>query len=163
MLTLSCLVSLPCRGATAYLSEVGPPAIRFDNGSRHGSAFPTEFSFDESKPRPAKIEPPAALLASGNTNQTSGLAKVGTEPPLAAGTNYVLSAFPFQTPAAGSQSSGADISIVTPQMVLEFLKPGEKDPGDGNGKGAAIVVPVKIDFTPPIPINNSSTAIYKQE
>ena len=166
VLAITCLVPSVCHAATAYLAEVGPPAVRFDTVVQRSPVYPTEFSFDESKPKPsAKNEAPSALLlATSNTNQISDLTKNGSDGSSSpGGTNYVVSAFPFQTPATSSQSSVRDISVVTPQMILEFLKPGERGSGSPDGKGTAVVVPVKIDFTPPVPINNSSTAVYKQE
>ena len=143
-----------------YLSGVGPPTLRFDTSDR-GQVIPTEFSFNESKPPvPAKVDAPATPVLASATNTTLGTASDPNKN--SPDTNSLASvAKPLVQMDETPQTSG-DLSIVTPMMVLEYLKPLTPS-GGAIGKGAAVIPAVKIDFTPPVRANNSSTAVYKRE
>jgi hypothetical protein len=63
-----------------------------------------------------------------------------------------------------SQTSGpADNTVVTPEMLLDYLKPSPG--GTGNAAQSAVVVPVKLGFIPPLmpTTDRSSRAVYKKE
>jgi len=143
-----------------YLCGVGPPTLRFDTSDR-GPVIPTEFSFNESKPPvPAKVDAPVTPGLASATN--TALATASNANKNNADTNSLASVpKPLIQMDETPQTSG-DLSIVTPMMVLEYLKPLTAS-GAADGKGAAVIVPVKIDFTPPVRANNSSTAVYKRE
>jgi hypothetical protein len=135
--------------------------LRFDSPVRRGTVYPTEFSYDESKPKiPANAGVPV-LPATTEADDQDNMVML----PNPAATNNTPSLAEFPIPSAdmsNTQPSIADFAIVTPQMILNFLKPI----GVGDGKGAAVLVPVKIGFTPPISAGsgrNSSTAVYKRE
>lgn len=145
-----------------YLSGVGPPILRFDTPER-GQIVPTEFSFNESKPPvPAKTDVPApAGMSSASTN--TAIASASGPGKNSAETNLTDSvAQPFIPLIENGQTSEVDPNIVTPLMVLEYLQP-MGGLSNTNGKGAAVLIPVKINFTPPVRVNNSSTAVYQRE
>jgi hypothetical protein len=147
-------------GVNAYLSEVGPPAIRIDSISQRGTVVPTEFCFDESKPKPPTAVAPAKapLLATVSTNQTDQVAQAIVPSSSTQPASSAQPVFP-----GTSQQSLQDINIVTPKMLMEYLKPGMVNPADVDGKRPALFYPGKFDFTPPMEVNRSSTAVYKKE
>ena len=142
-----------------YLVGVGPPTLRFDSAAR-GQVVPSEYCYNDSKPPvPAKVALPDSPAPAG-TNAVIASTGIGKN---ADSTNTAANvAEPVIPYAENGQTSGADQSIVTPLTVLEFLQPLGGMPGT-NGRGAAVLIPVKIDFTPPVRANNSSTAVYKRE
>jgi len=142
-----------------YLVGVGPPTLRFDTSAR-GQVVPSGYCYNDSKPPVrAKVDGPNSP-ASASTNTVIGSTGSGKNPE---STNSVATvAEPAIPYAENGQTSGADLSIVTPLTVLEYLQPLGGVPGT-NGRGAAILIPVKIDFMPPVRANNSSTAVYKRE
>ena len=143
-----------------YLAEVGPPTLRFDSPER-GPVVPTEFSYNESKPPiPQKVEPPAS--SGPATNSPSDIATGDAGKNLSATNSLAGVAQPTIPFGSDAQTSGVDPSIVTPLTILEYLQPMGGPPVP-NGKGAAVLIPVNINFTPPVRANVSSTAIYKRE
>lgn len=144
-------------GLNAYLSTVGPPAIRIDAALPRGIVVPTEFSYDDTKPKPAV----APTLVTVSTNQTELASQPVLAQPIPEPSPLPATSPNPPTPAPNNQRSVQDINIVTPQMLMDFLRPGIGSPVDG--KGPALFYPGKFDFTPPVEINRSSTAVYKKE
>lgn len=160
---LSLLAPSATFGAITYLCEVGPPTIRIDSIYQRGTVVPTEFSYDESKPKPPPTVSSAKdpTLAIVSTNQTGRITQAFAP---FTGTNNPPSVPPEPQPSpAASQPSVQDITVVTPQMLMDFLRPGIINPADADGKRPALFYPGKFDFTPPLEVNRSSTAVYKKE
>lgn len=68
---------------------------------------------------------------------------------------------PATSPMLNFAQDGTDPSIVTSAMLADYLKPSS--PGKNNNS-PAVVVPVKLGFTPPTPAaDNQSRAVYNNE
>jgi hypothetical protein len=142
----------------AYLLRVGPPGLRFEtSGPSENAAAPTHYSLAE--PKPANIKIPSSETA-------ADAAKISSAPTNAAPTALVTVKTGPVLPAPSSNAenfapSVADLTIVTPEMLAEYLKPAV--PGKDNSN-PAVVVPAKLGFTPPTPVaDNQSRAVYKNE
>jgi hypothetical protein len=141
----------------AYLLVVGPPDLRFAATSAHENIAPTRFFPAETNLTKVEILPAAADLADNfpiPTNAaplTTVVMKADSTPP------------PASLPSVNFSPVGTDPSIVTPQMLVDYLKP--TSPGKNNNS-PSVVVPVNLGFTPPTAApapDNSSRAVYKNE
>ncbi len=158
------IVSLP---SPPYLTTVGPPNLRFSPSQERARQVPTYYTFADSlPPKPEVAAAPAAPKPDISTNA------IGIFPPSTNGTvitstspSSLDTANPVQVssgPAPASDLNPADVSVVTPEMLLQYLKPAPG--GTGNAAQPVVVAPVKLGFIPPAPTtDHSSQAVYKKE
>lgn len=158
---------------TPYLSSVGPPSLRFAPTQERGIFAPTYYSLADSQPKKAEVAaaaPGAKPVTSPATPPADNISEIDIFPPSTNGTEMTSSsppAAPAFTPppdvdGANQISGPADKMVVTPEMLLDYLKPSPG--GTGNAAQSAVVVPVKLGFVPPTPVTTpSSRAVYKKE
>lgn len=171
------LIAVPAMSrSNSYLSSVGPPNLRFESSQTRGTLVPTVYFLSESKPVKTEIaEIPAAPAALSKTLRVplEEADSIKIFPPATndAGSTIIASS-PDSIPSATTSIDGSpisdaseEISVVTPQMLLNYLKPAPV--GTGNADQTAVIVPVKFGFVPPAPVtsqtNHSSQAIYTKE
>lgn len=139
------------RGSNGYLSQIGPPPLRF-------SLATASLSF---------ILPPSLINVPLPTNTT----KIASSPTPTAGTNStpgftgpkMASTSVFTTSTSPDPSENApqptpaasDMLVVSPQMLTEYFKPDPNGPNSGG-----VLVPVPVGFTPPT-VKPSSQATYR--
>jgi hypothetical protein len=148
--------SSPLR-SQAYLLRVGPPNLRYESaGPRENKIAPTRYALAESQPAKIEMPPPgnavdAVAISSVPANAvpaTPMVVKTGSVSPTS-GLNAVNSA-PGVT----------DQTVVTPEMLADYLKPL---PG-GNDGTPAVGAAAKLPFTlPTLMPDHSSRAVYKSE
>ena len=148
-------------GRSGYLAAVGPPALRFASDHSRDKIAPTWFVLGSALTgaNQAKSEPPpnqgaAAKLEvfSPTTHSTSpspdGETKADSLPP---GSGSI----PVNT-----MSSETPPAIVTPDMLMNYLKP--LPPGTGSNNNPPALRPVNPGFTPPVPGKNSRATYTSQ-
>jgi hypothetical protein len=143
---------------------------------------PTYYSLSDSLPK----KPEVAVAAPGTKPDTNSQPAVASKPvtddntpdiaifpPSTNGTEMTSSSPPTAPPVMAftpppdangpNQVSGPpDKTVVTPEMLLDYLKPSPG--GTGNAAQSAVVVPVKFGFIPPTSATvPSSQAVYKKE
>jgi hypothetical protein len=145
-----------------YLAVVGPPNLRFASASAHENFTPTRFFPIETNAAKTELSSAANLAAATNnfpipTNAapiTSVVMQADSTPP------------PASSPALTFAPSSTDPSIVTPAMLVDYLKPSAtgKSVRGNNDSNPALVVPVNPGFTPPTAVpQNTSRAVYQNE
>jgi hypothetical protein len=151
----------PCAD-NGYLTIVGPPGLRFASGSTRDKIAPTRFFPAETNLAQMEI-PPAGNPADSLNNfpiptnaapVTTVVMKADSTPP------------PASSSALNFTSSGAAPSIVTSDMLTDFLKPAAsgKNNRNNNDNSPAVVVPVNLGFTPPAAAPAvTSKAVYTSE
>jgi hypothetical protein len=148
--------------AQAYLLVVGPPDLRFATGSAHENIVPTRFSPAETNL--VKIETPSG----GNAMEPENNFPIPTN---AAPAAVVMKADstppPLSLPPENFAPGATDPSIVTPEMLVGFLKPASSGKiNNSRNNSPAVVMPMNLGFTPPTAVpapDNSSRAVYKNE
>ena len=149
---------------SGYLTIIGPPVLRFASSGRHGNIVPTQYNLAESSPVKIAMPSPSA----GKTPDPA----INLPIPANATPVAVASAKPDAAPSSASlpvpnfMSSGLDPSIVTPAMLVDYLKPSAfgKNTSGNSDHSPTVVVPVNLGFTPPTaPAQNVSRAVYKNE
>ncbi len=131
-------------GGSAYLPCVGPPVLRFEPVAATNAATAAKIF----TPEVVKDSKVAAPVAEPLVNATNAAATA------AAGLDTANNAAKVSSPMI-SLTSATDVSVVTPQMLADYLKPTA---------GATIFVPVKVGFTPPAQVGGeSSRAVYKSQ
>lgn len=170
---------------TPYLTSVGPPSLRFAPAPERGVFTPTYYSLSDSQPKKAEVKPEIATAAPGTkppaqpavapqSKPVETAPEIAVFPPSTNGSEMTSSSPPAAPPAlaftpppdaagANQVSGPADNAVVTPEMLLDYLKPSPG--GTGNATQSAVVVPVKLGFVPPTPATAppSSRAVYKKE
>lgn len=142
----------------AYLLVVGPPELRFAADSVRAEIAPTRFFPIETNL--AKIEMPTEKSV---VEPLKNFVIPTNAAPAAVVMISESSPSPASLPPIDFASSGTDPSIVTPEMLVDFLQPGA--PGKNNG-GPSVMLPINMGFTPPAMTaapENSSRAVYKNE
>ena len=157
-------------GERAYLPSVGVPSLRIQAATTNHLGFDLKSFLMPVKPAVpsnavAQAAAPAAATnipvvfnpvsaSPGNTNQAPFMppavtdAKNNSEPP---------DITPISPPSA------SDLLTVTPQMITEYLKPGQNQT-QTNQTGAVIFVPAQLQFAPPAPnASGESRATYKTQ
>jgi len=171
-------------GGPPYLSTIGPPSLRFAPDKDRGMFTPTYYCLADSQPKKPEIKPeiataapgtkpdtkvpPLALPAAAAIKPVEPAPEIAVFPPSTNGSMMTSSSPPTAlpaltfTPAPDAGGDRPDNTIVTPEMVLDYLKPAPG--GTGNAAQSAVVVPVKLGFVPPTPTTApSSQAVYKKE
>jgi hypothetical protein len=141
----------------AYLLRVDPPSLRYESaGPRKNEVAPTRYSLAESKP--AKIEMPPPGNVAGAVTNSSAPADAAPAAPVVVKADSVSP--PPSLKAANSAPSVTEQTVVTPEMLADYLKPS---PGGNDGTPAA-GAPAKLQFTlPTLMADHSSRAVYKRE
>jgi hypothetical protein len=145
----------------AYLLRVGPPSLRYESaGPRENVIAPTRYAWAESQPAKIEMPPPgtaadavttSATPANNNNNATAAV-------PMVVKTGSVSPSPSLH--AANSMPSVTDQTVVTPEMLADYLKPL---PGGNDGTPAA-GASAKLQFTlPTLMAEHSSRAVYKRE
>jgi hypothetical protein len=162
-------------GGTPYLTTVGPPSLRFAPSPDRGVITPTYYSLADSQPKKPEvavaapgvkpvITPPAQPVVAPEPSRADDLSEIAVFPPSTNGTMITSSSPPAALPFTPPPDIGGaiDNTVVTPEMLLDYLKPSPV--GTGNAAQTAVVVPVKLGFVPPTPATApSSQAVYKKE
>jgi hypothetical protein len=147
----------------AYLLVVGPPELRFSSVSAHENIVPTRFFPAETNL--AKIEIPLAANAVAPENNFPILTNAA--PPVAVVMQADSTPPPTSLPPINFAPGGTDPSIVTPDMLVGFLKPASSGKiNSSRNNSPAVVLPMNLGFTPPAAApapDNSSRAVYKNE
>jgi hypothetical protein len=143
----------------AYLLRVGPPNLRYESaGPRENVIAPTRYAWAESQPAKIEMPPPGtaadAVAISATPTNNNATAAV----PMVVKTGSVSP--PPSLQAANSAPSVTDQTVVTPEMLADYLKPL---PGGNDGTPAA-GASAKLQFTlPTLMAEHSSRAVYKRE
>ena len=145
-----------------YLAIVGPPALRFASSGRHGNIVPTQYCLAESSPVKIAMPSPSAEKTS---NPAMNLPSPANATPVASAAAKADAApSSASLPAPIFMSSGVDPSIVTPAMLVDYLKPSTFRKNTSGNNDQSPAVPVNLGFTPPTaPAQNVSRAVYKNE
>ena len=151
--------SAPPPPSQAYLLRVGPPSLRYESaGSRNNNELaPTRYALAESQPAKIEIPPPGSVAdavtisttpTNNNAVAAAEMVKAGSVSP------------PPSLNAANSAPVVTDLTVVTPEMLADYLKPLP----DGNGGTPATGASAKLQFTlPTLMSDHSSRAVYKSE
>lgn len=150
-----CCAAMPARGIHGYLTQIGPPPLRF-------SLATARFSF--ALP-PVLVEKPAptntAEIAATSTNavETPAETNVVAQPstPSLPTNTVAVAPNPNPEPNLVGTPSASDMLVVSPQMLTEFFKPGSNETNSAN---TTVVLPAPVGFTPPL-AKPSSQAIYR--
>jgi len=153
-------VGAPCAD-NGYLTVVGPPNLRFASGHARDKFTPTQFYPADTNL--AKIEIPPAANAADPVK--SFAIPTNTAPVAAVVMKADSTPPPTSSPPINFSPSGADPTIVTSEMLTDYLKPSPSGRGGrDNNNGSAVVVPVNLGFTPPTAAPaNTSKAVYTSE
>ena len=160
------VISATLRG-NSYLSSIGPPSLRFESPQTHRSLVPTEYSFADSLPvkvEKAVIPQPATVPTHPVVDNAVKIFPASTN---SATSQIVVASTDSTQPAATSDQANpapnmGDMTIVTPEMLVDYLKPAPG--GTRNAAQTGVVLPGKLGFTPPATVAApSSQAIYKKE
>ena len=152
-------VGAPCAD-NGYLTVVGPPNLRFASGHAHEKFTATIFFPDGTNQAVM-----TALPAGNAAGPANNIAMPTNAAPVAA---VVMKAdstpAPSSSPTLNFASSGADPTIVTSEMLADYLKPSSSGRGSRDNNNPAVVVPVNLGFTPPTAAPaNTSKAVYTSE
>ena len=129
-------------GGGAYLPLIGPPILRFEPVPVHDVASSAKI-FTPEMVKNDNIVAPAIKPLSNPTN-TSTVAV-----PVVANNSVINSSPSIFMPSA------TDDSIVTPQMLVDFLKPTAH---------GSVFVPINVGFIPPTQnVVQPSRAVYKSQ
>jgi hypothetical protein len=162
---------------TSYLSSVGPPNLRFEPIHDRGIIVPTLYAFADSMPVKAEVSTAAAGAkpdmkpeAKPESKPVASTPEIVIFPPSTNGTVITSSSpiiLPTQppppTPGGFYPPSGPnDNTIVTPEMLLDYLRPARG--GTGNAAQVPGDAPMRFGFVPPTPMTDkSSQSVYKKE
>lgn len=155
-------VVAPCADVfrAGYLSGVGPLNLRFASASSHEKLTPTQFSLANTNL--AKIEIPPAGNAAGPVKTFP--APTNAAPAASVVMKADSTPSPFSLSALNLAPGRTDPSIVTPEMLADYLKPSPAGNHVNSDNNPANAVPVNPGFTPPSPVpGNTSRAVYKNE
>ena len=158
------------RGSTAYLPTVGPAPLRFEPITTPETTLAWKPLLLTAARPPGNAGVPTPAAETTVTNATNSVAAMAVSAPVTNVINAVsgpmadpgeqkepeLLLIPPIFPVESNQLSGP----VTPQILVEYLKPGL---GGKNPAGTAVILPVGIDFTPPAPKPAESRAVYKSQ
>lgn len=145
----------------AYLLRVGPPSLRYESaGPRENVIAPTRYAWAESQPAKIEMPPPGtaadAVTTSSTPTNNNNNATAAVPMVVKAGS---VSPSP-SLHAANFAPSVTDQTVVTPEMLADYLKPL---PG-GNDGTPVVGASAKLQFTlPTLMADHSSRAVYKSE
>jgi len=142
----------------AYLFRVGPPSLRYESaGPCKNEVAPTRYAWADSKPVKNEMPPP------GSAADAVAISSSPTNNHAVAGVEVVKAGFVSPPPslsAATFAPSVMDQSVVTPEMLADYLKPLS----DGNDGTPAAGASAKLQFTlPTLMADHASRAVYKSE
>lgn len=160
---------------SAYLPSVGPPPLRFQmvsmlNPLLAAKLFPplfppktnsvanTNTAEEEVAMKPINNQAVSNtnLIAPANTNVATAATNATVLPMAMTDTNIPLQPLG----SILSPSSASDLLTVTPQMLIEYLKPVQA----GTNQTEGVVAPAAVQFVPPTPaVPAESRAIYKSQ
>jgi hypothetical protein len=147
----------------AYLRVVGPPDLWFVSGNAHENIVPTRFYPAETNL--VKIEIP--LGGTAVEPEKNIPLPTNAAPPVAVVMQADSTPPPTSLPTINFAPGGTDPSIVTPDMLVGFLKPSSAGKiNSSRNNSPAVVMPMNLGFTPPAAVpapGNSSRAVYKSE
>jgi hypothetical protein len=155
--------SPPPPPAQGYLTVVGPPDLRFASGNAHENIVPTRFTPAGTNLAETEIPLPGSavglekniLLPTNAAPAAAVVRQADSTPP------------PASLPPVNFAPGGTDPSIVTPDMLVGFLKPSSSGKiNSSRNNNPAVVLPMNLGFTPPTAMpapDNSSHAVYKTE
>lgn len=143
----------------AYLLRVGPPSLRYESaGPRENVIAPTRYAWAESLPAKIEMPPPGTAADAVTTSSTPTNNNATAAVPMVVKAGSVSP--PPSLHAANSAPSVTDQTVVTPEMLADYLKPL---PGGNDGTPAA-GASAKLQFTlPTLMAEHSSRAVYKRE
>ena len=153
LVALASLAGQPTRGG-AYLPLVGPPPLRFEVAINRAKLVSWA----------TPVLPPPVVAAETNlpsTTDTDSTASANVPPPASAQARRPGSLPPenLSTNSAPQGQSANDLLVITPEMLVDYFKPGNDAT---NATRVRVLAPV--DFTPPASASiPSSQAIYKNQ
>ena len=159
MLAIASLSARAALGGDAYLSEVGPPPLRFAVQTTPNSLILEELELPKPKaPEPIALPKPTAGGKAPEQGQNAADANT-------AGDQAGILGDPAKN-AANFSNPASEMLNVTPQMLTQYLKPnrGEGSGADESGQyqpGQSILVPAELGFVPPLPGGNRAIYISK--
>lgn len=128
----------------AYLPVVGPPSLRLETTPVH-LALSSAKIFTPDMVKNTELLVPPIELPPKNTNTTIIVANSAPATTSDGNSTSPLLSLPPVT----------DDSVVTPQMLVDYLKPTSH---------GSVILPVNVGFTPPTPsVSQPSRATYKSE
>ncbi|HUC84828.1 MAG TPA: hypothetical protein VL970_06525 [Candidatus Acidoferrales bacterium] len=156
VIVLAGLLSLICRpvcGGT-YLPLTGPPPLRFEVATIHAKAFSWVPSFSVKDAVSVGTNLPPEISA--------GLDKIaGTSPAIATKFNASVPSLPenLSTNSTAEMRPANDLLVVTPEMLVDYFKPGSDATNQTNVR---VLAPVGF-MPPPSATSPSSQAIYQSQ
>jgi hypothetical protein len=154
-LAMGLLTAQKAFGGDTYLSQVGPSSLRFEAPAVENPIFLAELAL----PKPKADEPiPLPKVPVGQDKSGSANADSAENP----GGIFAGLLKNAQTPA----SPASDMLNMTPQMIVEYLKPNRSEGPRGDEPspyqpGQSIVAPDELNFLPPLPGGNRAIYISK--
>jgi len=155
-IVLAGLLSLICRSvnAGAYLPLIGTPPLRFEAVAAHARTFSWV------PPVPVK---PAASAKTNSPPEMSTVSKIiaAAIPLTDAKTNAPIPSLPenLSTNSTVETHSANDMLVVTPEMLVDYFKPGTDATNQTNVR---VLAPVGF-MPPPAVASPSSEAIYRSQ
>jgi len=146
------------RGNSPYLTQSGPPPLRFSVAMASMASFALPASLF---PHSAATNATEAVSSKSITSQTNSIAPL-TPLVTSPANNLFLTTGPEPLNNSAITPSASDMLVVSPQMLTEYFKPGPEGTNSGNSanSGNAVILPVAVGFTPPS-AKPSSQATYK--
>lgn len=156
---LACCAAPAARGAEAYLTQIGPPPLRFSLATAHFSFTLPSALVERTAPTNAEEITMAKTNSVDKPAETNVVAVQQTPAPASTTTNSIapVQPNPVGQPNPVNSASANDLLVVSPQMLTEFFKPGSDATNSAN---TPVVMPAPVGFTPPSAVP-SSQAIYR--
>lgn len=157
------LVSAFAAYGVGYLSKIGPNPLRIQAAHASSISNLPPLSMDNSdiaavRSIPIKPSEDIRMMAGGNNPMPQYLTPSPFWPNYSANPSGFESGMPESagstTNSQPKLSTASELLTVTPQMLVNFFRPGST-----NGAGVSVVAPVS--FTPAVPAGQDSSATYK--
>jgi hypothetical protein len=146
------------RGNSPYLTQTGPPPLRFALTMANWAPFTLPPSLSEHH---AATNATEIATNKVDVSETNAFAFYRPSLPVVTNTPNVSTTITATAESPNEPAltpSASDMLVVSPQMLTEYFKPGPD--GTNSGSGSGLILPVAVGFTPPS-AKPSSQATYK--